>query len=148
MSERPGENVVVVFLCCKWEDTEMYCLQEMAKLTKDHLVVYLNLGDPALDPEKILIDARRTKPTVRLLILVNINKEIVKYNQIVMLHIKFEEHCKAGLPFFNVVHEEVLCPEHDRMTVEMQKSCDKQIALIKNILDGDSPFYHNKQKVF
>lgn len=148
MTERPGENVVVVFLCCKWEDTEMYCLQEMAKLTKDHLVVYLNLGDPALDPEKILIDARRTKPTVRLLILVNINKEIVKYNQIVMLHIKFEAHCKAGVPFFNVVEEDVLCPEHDRMTMEMQKSCDKQIALIKNILDGDSSFYHNKQKVF
>ena len=141
-------DIVTVFLSCKWEDTEMYCLQEMAKLTPDHMVVYLDLADDRLDPEKLLIDAKRHNPKTKLLILANINKSISKYNQIVMLHVKFEEKCKAGVPFFNNVLEDQLCPEHDRMSAEMQSSCDKQVALIKAVLNDENPFYTNKNKVF
>ena len=141
-------GIVTVFLSYKWEDTEMYCLQEMAKLTPDHMVVYLDLADDRLDPEKLLIDAKRHNPKTKLLILTNINKSISKYNQIVMLHVKFEEKCKAGVPFFNSVLEDQLCPEHDRMSTEMQRSCDKQVALIKAVLNDENPYYTNKNKVF
>lgn len=149
MSKENGlENIVVVFLSCKWEDTELYCCKELAKLTPDHEVVYLDLGDDRLDPETLLIDAKRHNPKTKLLILTNINKSIRTYNQIVMLHIKFEEKCKAGVPFFNNVLEDELCPEHDTMSLEMQQSCDKQIALIKSILNDENPYYINKNKVF
>ena len=33
MSAKPGDNIVVVFLSYKWEDTKIYCCEELAKLT-------------------------------------------------------------------------------------------------------------------
>lgn len=148
MSEKPRDNVVVIFLCCKWEDTEMYCLSQLVNLTLDHMVMYLDLGDERLDPEKLLIDAKRHNLKTKLLVLTNVNKSITKYNQIFMLHIKFKEKFKAGVPFFNNSIEEQLCPEHDRMTVEMKKSATTRWLSLRPFLNDENPYYTNKNNYF
>lgn len=126
------ENIMVVFLSCKWDDTEVYCLTELAKITDDHLVKPFNFGLEDVNAKEVIEDAKRSKPGLKLLILVNNNKNITYYTRgVCLMHIAFEEICRTTGMFMNNTLEDAYCPEHDTMSMTMKKSCDKSVDNIK-----------------
>lgn len=143
MTNEKIRDIVVVFLSCRWEDTETYCLQELAKLTDDHYVLPLDFTDPENDASEILDRAEKERPGVKLLILVS--KTPIRYNHVWLLHIRFEAVCKAAIPFLNTIQEEALCPEHDKMSLAMQATCDEHILSIQRILNDPDRNYFKKE---
>lgn len=145
--ERKLENIVVVFLSCRWEDTETYCLQRLAELTDDHYVMPFDFAPCDIEPKEVVDSAKEKKPGLKLLILVNNNKSVTRYNHMYRLHFKFEEYCKVCLPIILNIQEEVFCPEHDKMTPEMQRRCDNSIKSVKIMLDDPNPDPLNKLRM-
>lgn len=141
------KDVVVVFLSCKWEDTEMYCLNELTEITNDHFVIYAPLTNES-DAEKLLEEGLKYRDPVKLLIIVNDNRNTTRYYHLYKLHIAMEGLVKACCPFIVDSLEEVYCPKHDTMSLEMKEKCDEQITAIKEIFKSDNPFFYNKTRVF
>lgn len=145
--ERKLENIVVVFLSCRWEDTETYCLQRLAKLTDDHYVIPFDFAPYNIEPKEVIDAAKEKKPGLKLLILVNNNKTVTRYNHMYLLHLRFEDYCKVCFPFILNIQEEMFCPDHDKMTTEMQQRCDNNIKSVKAILDDPNPDPLNKLRI-
>lgn len=137
--ENKTRDIVVVFLSCRWEDTETYCLQKLAALTDDHYVMPYDFAAYDIDPLEILDDVEKKKPGAKLLVLVNNNKSVTRYNHMYRLHFKFEEFCKAGIPILLTIQEEALCPKHDTISPAMQTKCDEYIRGVENILKNYNP---------
>lgn len=139
------KDVCVVLLCCKWDDTEVYCLQELAKITDDHLVVHHNFeNDDTEFLDKIVEDS----PKLKLVVLVNNNKNVSRYYHMYNLHLKLSATYKACIPFVNNSLEDSLCIAHDTMSRAMQRSCDQQITVIKEFFQNDDDIIKLNNKIY
>ena len=136
-----GEDIVVVLLSCKWDDTEVHCLQQLDKITPHHYVTPFDFGAIYADVEETIKQAKESRPGLKLLILVNNNKKVCRYNHMYSLHMKVDYFCRACVPMMNDYFEDYLCVKHDHMSPEMQKKCDEQIKLINDIFFASKPAY-------
>lgn len=141
------QDVVVVFLSCKWDDTEKYCLNELTAITPHHWVMWAPLNNES-DADKLLEEGLKYHDPVKLLIIVNDDKKTTRYYHLYKLHIAMEGLVKACCPFIVDSLEDVYCPRHDTMSYDMMKKCDEQITAIKEIFKSDNPFFYNKTRVF
>lgn len=135
------EDIVIVLLSCKWDDTEVHCLQELAKITPNYYVTPFDFGNVYADIEYTIKQAKEARPGLRLLILVNNNKKVCRYNHMYQLHMKADYYCRACIPLMNDYLEDYLCVKHDCMSPEMQKKCDEQIKLINDTYFAQNPAY-------
>lgn len=135
------EDIVVVLLSCKWNDTEVHCLQGLAKITNLHYVMPFDFADPFVDIESAIEIGKEQCPGLRLLILVNNNKKVTRYNHMYRLHMKADYLCRACIPFLNDYFEDYYCKEHDHMTPKMQEKCDEQIQCINDWFFAQNPAY-------
>lgn len=135
------EDIVVVLLSCKWDDTEVHCLQQLAKITDKHHVMPYNFADIYSDVDKLIESAKKECPGLKLLVLVNNNKKVCRYNHMYALHMKMDYYCRACIPLVNDYYEDFYCKDHDRMTPKMQEKCDEQIKLINDCFFAQNPAY-------
>lgn len=138
------QDVVVVFLSCKYEYTETFMLDKLTAITDKHYMTPFNFAEYRINPEEVIENARKEVPGVKLIILVNNNKEITRYNHMYRLHFKFEMACKAGLPIIITPLEDAYCPRHDTMTPLLEKECNEWARSVAHLIEDQKPSHFQK----
>lgn len=140
-------DTLVVVVSCRWESTMKYIVNQVTELSPKHLVMWKPI-DNDTDAEAIMKEVMETSGPVKLLVIVNTNKDSNRYFHIYKFHIAMESIVKACVPFMTDIYENAYCDADDTMSDKLKAKCDEQLKGVEQIFKDDNPFYFNKESIF
>lgn len=140
-------DTLVVVISCKYDSTMKYIVNQVTELSAKHLVMWKPI-DNDTDAGAILKEAIATSGPLKLLIIVNTNKDSNRYFHIYKFHINMEGLVKACVPFMTDIYEGAYCIEPDTLSEKLKEKCDEQLKGIIEIFNDTNPSYFNKESIF